>query len=240
MHSLPCGIIITFTNKILSKRALPVIRVLIAEDDAAINELLRMNLTAAGYACTCALDGEAAANLIEQNSFDLALLDIMLPKVDGYELLEYLKPAGTPAIFITAKAAVPDRVKGLQLGADDYITKPFEIVELKARVEAVLRRYNMGDKLLVVGDLEINTESRMVSKGGEPVELTLKEYELLVMLVRNRNMALFRETLFERIWGASVMGETRTLDLHIQRLRKKLGWEDKIKTVYKVGYRLDI
>lgn len=216
------------------------IRILIAEDDAAINELLRMNLVAAGYVCTCALDGEAAANLIEQNSFDLALLDIMLPKVDGYELLEYLKPMGTPAIFLTAKGAVPDRVKGLQLGADDYIVKPFEIVELKARIETVLRRYNMGERTLTAGDLQINTESRMVTKAGQPVDLTLKEYELLVMLVRNKNMALFRETLFERIWGSSFMGETRTLDLHIQRLRKKLGWEDKIKTVYKVGYRLDV
>ncbi len=216
------------------------IRILIAEDDAAINELLRMNLVAAGYACTCALDGEAAANLIEQNSFDLALLDIMLPKVDGYELLEYLKPMGTPAIFLTAKGAVPDRVKGLQLGADDYIVKPFEIVELKARIETVLRRYNMGERTLAAGDLQINTESRTVTKAGQPVDLTLKEYELLVMLVRNKNMALFRETLFERIWGSSFMGETRTLDLHIQRLRKKLSWEDKIKTVYKVGYRLDV
>jgi two-component system alkaline phosphatase synthesis response regulator PhoP len=216
------------------------IRVLIAEDDSGINELIRMNLTEAGYSCACAFDGEAAANLIEQGGFDLALLDIMLPKVDGYELLEYLRPMGVPAIFLTARASVPDRVKGLKLGADDYIAKPFEIVELTARIEAVLRRYNIGERVLRAGDLEINTESRVVMKRGEPVELTLKEFELLVMLVRNRNIALFRETLFEKIWGYSFMGETRTLDLHIQRLRKKLGWEDRIKTVYKVGYRLEI
>lgn len=216
------------------------IRILIAEDDAAINDLIRMNLCGAGYACTCAFDGEAAANLLEQGRFDLALLDIMLPKVDGYELLEYLKPMGIPVIFITARSSVPDRVKGLKSGADDYIVKPFEIVELTARIEAVMRRYNMGEKVLRADGLEINTESRMVTMDGAAVELTLKEFELLLMLVRNRNMALFRETLFERIWGSNFMGETRTLDLHIQRLRKKLGWEEKIKTVYKVGYRLEI
>lgn len=216
------------------------VKVLIAEDDAAINELIRLNLTAAGYACACAFDGEAAADLIEQGGFDLALLDIMLPKVDGYELLEYLRPMGVPAIFLTAKGALLDRVKGLKLGADDYIVKPFEIVELTARIEAVLRRYNLGEKLMSAGDVEISVDSRTVTKAGEPVELTMKEFDLLVMLVRNRNMALFRETLFERIWGSSFMGETRTLDLHIQRLRKKLGWEDRIKTVYKVGYRLEI
>lgn len=216
------------------------IRILIVEDDAAINELIRMNLCGAGYACTCAHDGAQAANLIEQGSFDLVLLDIMLPNVDGYELLEYIRPMGMPVIFITAKAAVEDRVKGLKLGADDYIVKPFEIVELTARVEAVLRRYNMGDKVLRADGLEVNTESRTVIKDGSTVELTLKEFELLVVLVRNKNMALFRETLFERIWGTNFMGETRTLDLHIQRLRKKLGWEEKIKTVYKVGYRLEI
>ena len=216
------------------------IRILIAEDDAAINELLRMNLTAAGYACACAHDGSEAADLIERGGFDLALLDIMMPGADGYELLEYIRPLGVPVIFLTAKGSVPDRVKGLKLGADDYIVKPFEITELTARVEAVLRRYNLGEKLLRAGDVEINAESRTVTKEGSPVELTLKEFDLLVALVRNKNMALFRETLFERIWGSNFMGETRTLDLHIQRLRKKLGWEDRIKTVYKVGYRLEI
>jgi two-component system, OmpR family, alkaline phosphatase synthesis response regulator PhoP len=128
----------------------------------------------------------------------------------------------------------------LHLGADDYIVKPFAITELTARIEAVLRRYNKDQKILTIEDLEINTESRIVTKNGELVELTLKEYELLVMLVRNKNIALFRETLFERIWGSNFMGNTRTLDLHIQRLRKKLGWEDKVKTVHKIGYRLEV
>lgn len=215
-------------------------RVLIVEDDAAINDLIRMNLVDSGFTCISAHDGTTAATLMEQDSFDLILLDIMLPGVDGYELLEYAHPLNVPVIFITAKNSVPDRVKGLRLGADDYIVKPFAVSELTARIEAVLRRYNIGQKILKVEDLEINTESRLVIKGGEPIDLTLKEYELLVMLVHNKNKALFRETLFERIWGSSFIGETRTLDLHIQRLRKKLGWEDKIKTVYKIGYRLEV
>ncbi len=215
-------------------------RVLIVEDDAAINDLIRMTLVDSGFTCISAHDGTAAATLMEQDSFDLILLDIMLPGADGYELLEYARPLNVPVIFITAKNSVPDRVKGLKLGADDYIVKPFAVSELTARIEAVLRRYNMGQKILKAEDLEINTESRLVIKNGEPIDLTLKEYELLVMLVHNKNKALFRETLFERIWGSSFIGETRTLDLHIQRLRKKLGWEDKIKTVYKIGYRLEV
>ncbi|MBL4933653.1 response regulator transcription factor [Clostridium paridis] len=215
-------------------------KALIVEDDIAINDLICMNLRDMGFICTSAHDGLTAANLLEKESFDFALLDIMLPHIDGYELLEYTRQLGIPVIFITAKSSIQDRVKGLKLGADDYIVKPFAISELTARVEAVLRRYNKGKKILSLEDVEINTESRQVTKRGEVIDLTLKEYELLVMLVNNKNMALFRETLFERIWGSNFMGETRTLDLHIQRLRKKLGWEDKIKTVYKIGYRLEV
>lgn len=215
-------------------------RVLIAEDDLAINDLMRINLNDAGFTCVCTHDGLAAADLLEQDSFDLVLLDLMLPHVNGYELLEYARPLGVPVIIITARSSIPDRVKGLNMGADDYIVKPFAITELTARIEAVLRRYNKDQKILIVEDVEINTVSRVVTKSGVAIELTLKEYELLVMLVRNKNIALFRETLFERIWGSSFMGNTRTLDLHIQRLRKKLAWEDKVKTVYKIGYRLEV
>ncbi|QBD80963.1 response regulator transcription factor [Ktedonosporobacter rubrisoli] len=215
-------------------------KVLIAEDDIAINDLIRMNLHDIGFICSCVFDGLAAADLLERDSFDLVLLDIMLPDENGFELLEYIRPLGIPVIIITARSSLTDKVKGLKLGADDYIVKPFSIVELMARIEAILRRYNKDQRVLVVEDLEINTASRLVTKGGVPVELTLKEYELLVMLVRNKNIALFRETLFERVWDSDFMGNTRTLDLHIQRLRRKLGWEDKIRTVYKVGYRLEV
>ena len=215
------------------------LNILIVEDEQAIANLIYVNLNDEGYRCTCAFDGKQGADLIEKEIFDLILLDIMLPEIDGYELLEYVKPLGTPVIFLTAKGSVNDRIKGLKLGADDYLVKPFQIGELLARVEAVLRRYGKSEKQLVLGDVMINTESRHVTKSGQPVELTVKEFDLLVMLVRNKNVALYRDRLYEKVWGEPFLGETRTLDTHIQRLRKKLDWEDRIKTVFRIGYRLE-
>lgn len=214
-------------------------RILIVEDEELIANLIKMNLATEGYHCICAFDGKAAADLIEQEKFDLILLDIMLPEIDGYELLEYIKPLGVPVIFLTAKNEVNDRIKGLKLGADDYISKPFQIGELLARVEAVLRRYGNVEKNLSLGDVEVETKSRMVYKAGVPVELTVKEFDLLVELMQNKNVALYRERLYEKVWGEAYMGDTRTLDSHIQRLRKKLGWDNYIKTVFRVGYRLE-
>lgn len=167
------------------------------------------------------------------------LLDIMLPEIDGYELLEYIKPLGMPVIFITAKGAVQDRIKGLKLGADDYIVKPFQIGELLARVEAVLRRYGKINRKLTFADVEIDTVSRTVNKAGKTIDLTVKEFDLLVELVQNKNVALYRDRLYEKVWGVEFFGDTRTLDSHIQRLRKKLGWEKYIKTVFRIGYRLE-
>jgi len=215
------------------------LNILIVEDEQAIANLIYVSLSDEGYRCTCAFDGKQGADLIEKESFDLILLDIMLPEIDGYELLEYVKPLGTPVIFITAKGAVNDRIKGLKLGADDYLVKPFQIGELSARVEAVLRRYGKSEKRLAVSDVLINTESRNVTKNGRPVELTVKEFDLLVELVRNKNVALYRDRLYERVWGEPFTGETRTLDTHIQRLRKKLDWEERITTVFRIGYRLE-
>ena len=182
------------------------IKILVVEDERAISDLIRMNLEDAGYACTCAYDGMEAADILEKQNFDLVLLDIMLPKVNGYELLDYIKPTGTPVIFLTAKAGLTDRVKGLNLGAEDYIVKPFEIVELIA---------------------------------GVPVELTPKEFMLLEIFVRNKNITLFRDKIYELVWESDSYGDTRTLDLHVQRLRKKLGLTDKLRTIYKDGYRLE-
>ena len=213
--------------------------ILIVEDDASIANLIKINLTAEGYECVCAFDGKMGANYIEKDSFDLILLDIILPEIDGYELLEYIKPMGTPVIFLTAKSSVNDRIKGLRLGADDYIVKPFQIGELLARVEALLRRYGKVNKKLAFADVEVDMVSRIVSKNGRPLELTIKEYELLVELIQNKNVALYRERLYEKVWGEPYMGDTRTLDSHIQRLRRKLGWEQYIKTVFRVGYRLE-
>lgn len=214
-------------------------KILIVEDEEAIANLIYVNLTNEGYRCKKAGDGAQGADCIEQEEWDLILLDIMLPKVDGYELLEYVKHMGTPVIFLTAKGTTEDKIRGLRLGADDYIVKPFQIGELLARIEAVLRRYGKSQKELQIGEVHINTESRMVWKRGEPVELTVKEFDLLVELVRNKNVVLSRDRLYEKVWEEPFLGETRTLDTHIRRLRKKLELEDTIKTVFRIGYRLE-
>ena len=211
-------------------------RILIVEDEVPIAQLIEMSLARAGYQCEAVNDGCAAADKIEQNDYDLVLLDIMLPGLDGYELLEYLRPMGTPVIFITGKGTLGDRVRGLNLGADDYIVKPFEV----ARVESVLRRTGRGGALLRAWDVTVDTVARSATKAGVPVALTPREFDLLEQLLRNRGAALYRDVLFERVWGGEMDDGTRTLDLHIQRLRKKLGWQEHIKTVYKVGYLLEM
>ncbi len=215
-------------------------KVLIVEDEKAIANLIRLNLSACGYQCTVLHDGLAAADLLERESFDLALLDIMLPGADGYELLEQIRPTGTPVIFITAMSSVADRVKGLRAGADDYLVKPFEIVELMARVESVLRRAGKMEERYEMDDVVVEPRSMLVLKKGQPVTLTHKEYDLLLLFLRNRNIALFRDTIYERVWETEYMGDSRTVDLHVQRLRKKLGWGKRLVTIYKVGYRLEV
>ncbi len=214
------------------------IKILIVEDEEPISNLIRMNLMKAGYQCKCAFDGQEAADMMAAESFDLFLLDIMLPKINGYELMEYAKTLNTPVIFITAMGTVDNRVKGLKQGADDYITKPFEVLELLARVEAVLRRYNKSEKILKILDIEVDVESRTVMQNGEQITLTLKEFELLLLFIRNKNIALYRDVIYESVWESEYMGESRTVDLHVQRLKKKLHWEENIVAVYKVGYRL--
>lgn len=215
------------------------IKILIVEDEKPINDLIEMNLSEAGYDCTCAYDGLVAADIIEKERFDLILLDIMLPGANGYELMEYIKPLEMPVIFLTAKGSVQDKVKGLKLGADDYLVKPFEIVELLARVETILRRAGKTQTVITVDDISIDTRAHTVMRGSREIQLTMKEFDLLLLFVRNRNIALFRETLYERVWESEYMGDSRTVDLHVQRLRKKLHWEEKIKAIYKVGYRLE-
>lgn len=214
--------------------------ILIVEDDEAIANLIYMNLTEEKYNCTIAVDGEKAADLIEINRYDLVLLDVMLPEINGYELLEYIKDFNTPVIFLTAKTSIADKIKGLKLGAEDYITKPFIIEELLARIEVVLRRNELSKKDMKVLDITIDTCSRKVFKNNEEIELTAKEFDLLCVLVKNKNKALTREVLYENVWKEEYLASTRTLDLHIQRLRKKLKWEDNIKTVFRIGYRLEV
>ncbi len=212
-------------------------QILVVEDEKNISTLICMALSQVGYKCETASDGENAADMLEKKRYDLILLDVMLPKIDGFELIEYIKDYDIPVIFITAKSDVKDRVKGLNLGADDYITKPFDIAELQARVEAVLRRYSKSVTHFSFDDIEVDTESMIVTKSGEPVDLTIKEFEILLLFLRNKNIALYREMIYEKVWKEPYMGDTRTVDLHIQRLRKKLGIKDRIQSVFKVGYR---
>ena len=216
------------------------IHILIVEDEKAISNLIRMSLKRAGYVCTCAYDGAQAADLLEQQRFDLILLDVMLPKIDGFALMEYIRPMEIPVIFLTAKNAVSDRVKGLQMGAEDYLVKPFEILELLARVNVVLRRYHKTEDELRVADLVIDTRAMLVYQNGQSVPLTPKEYELLLLFVRNPGVALYRETIYERVWNEEFPYGSKTVDLHVQRLRRKLGWEGLLQAVPKVGYRLEV
>ena len=215
------------------------IHILIVEDEKPISNLIRLSLKKAGYDCTCAFDGAEAADILEQRRFDLILLDVMLPEIDGFSLMEYIRPMEIPVIFLTAKNAVNDRVKGQELGAEDYLVKPFEIIELLARVNVVLRRYNKTAAELRVGGLVIDTQAMLVSRDGETISLTPKEYELLLLFARNPGIALYRETIYERVWKEDFPYGSKTVDLHVQRLRKKLGWEDILHAVPKVGYRLE-
>lgn len=214
-------------------------KILLVEDDQAISDLISFNLNFAGYEIRQAFSGNDAITILENYIPALILLDVMLPDMDGFELLEKIRSSAVPVIFLTARNSLNDKVKGLKLGAEDYIVKPFEAVELLARIEVVLRRFGNKNSLFTYGDLKINPEERTVKKAGITIDLALKEYELLQLLIRYKNKALTREKILELVWGYEYLGETRTVDIHIQRLRKKLDWDDQIKTVYKYGYRLE-
>ena len=207
-------------------------KILVVEDEKNISRLIEINLTDAGYCCDCVYDGETAARYLEEKNYDLILLDIMLPRVDGYELMEYIRPTDIPVIFLTAKETVEDKVRGLEMGAEDYM-------ELLARVKTVLRRRHRDSGILNLYDLTINTISRTVLKQEQPVKLTEKEYSLLILLAENKNVALYREQIYKRVWGEEYDGDGRTVDIHIQRLRSKTGLGNHIATVYKIGYRLE-
>lgn len=212
-------------------------KILIAEDEAPIRELLVRSLSLAGHTAIQAADGPAALTLAEQGEPDLVLLDVMLPGCSGFEVKERLNPA-LPVIFVTAKSGLESRLQGLGLGADDYIVKPFEILELLARIEAVLRRTRAGSDAFELDACHVEFGTHRVWRGEQEIALTPQEFSLLEVLVRNRNLALSREKLLELAWGYDYEGDSRTVDVHIQKLRKKLGLEKRIQTVYKLGYRL--
>lgn len=216
------------------------IKILIVEDEPAIANLAALSLKKAGYQCECAYDGQEAADRIEAGGLDLILLDVMLPKTDGFELMAYIRQFEIPVIFLTAKAALEDRVRGLRMGAEDYIVKPFEVAELLARVEVVLRRYHRTDVCFHMGGLTVDTRSRKVTRDGKELSLTPKEYELLLLFVRTPNTALYRDRIYEQVWGGELEYGSKTVDLHVQRLRKKVGWEKELRAVNKVGYRLEV
>jgi len=213
-------------------------RILIIEDDVAIAHLMESTLRREQYNTIWAADGVQGADLFETGHFDLILLDLMLPGISGFELLEYFVPSKVPVIIISAMGQVENRIKGLKMGADDFLVKPFQIGELLARVESVLRRTGKKETTFSCEEVTVDCDSRVVLKNGQEVELTAKEFDLLTVLIRNRNVALSRCFLYESVWQEEYTGETRTLDNHIQRLRKKLGWNDKIQTVFRIGYRL--
>lgn len=213
--------------------------ILIVEDEKAIADLIEMTLQPFEYLCRKAYDGETAADLIEENSFDLILLDVMLPGVDGFTLMDYIAPTSTPVIFLTAKSSVEDRVRGLRAGAYDYIVKPFAPEELLARVEGLMRHTGRRRQTIHVWDIAITPETRSVRKNGVAIQLTPREFDLLMILVYNRGIALYRDVLMERVWGLDCEAAPRTLDIHICRLRKKLGWTHQLRAVPKIGYLLE-
>ena len=214
-------------------------KILVVEDEAPIRDLISINLQLVGYEVFTAEDGIMAEEFLEKQRVDLILLDVMIPGIDGFSLIEKIKKHNTPVIFVTAKESVLDRVKGLRLGADDYIIKPFETMELLARIEVVLRRYNKNDNHIKFKNIEVDTKQRIVKLNNEEIYLTIKEYELLILLLKNKNIALSREQILEKVWVFEYGGENRTVDIHIQRIREKLDLKNNIKTVFKVGYRLE-
>ena len=211
---------------------------LIVEDDRKTNDAICEYLKPTGHKVIPAYDGVEALQLFRENSIDLVVLDIMLPGMDGYQVFE--RSFGTPTIFLTAKSELNDKLKGLAMGADDYLTKPFQMLELSARVEAVLRRTKKVETEFTLGDMKCDFDRHQIFLKGTVIECTPKEYELLEVLIRNRNIALSREKLLDMVWGYDFDGGTRTVDVHIQRLRHKLHLENHIKTVYKLGYRLEV
>jgi len=212
--------------------------ILIAEDEEVINTLIAKNLTMVGHKVMQTYTGTETLAAINNNEFDLVLMDVMMPGMSGFDVKKKLVK-DTPVIFVTAKQSLTDQLTGLSLGADDYITKPFDMLVLLARVENVLRRTMKNTTVFKINNCTINLDSRSVKVGEKPVSLTLQEFNLLEALVLNRNLALSREKLIELAWGFDFEGDNRTVDVHIQKLRKKCNLEKEIATVYKYGYRLE-
>lgn len=215
-------------------------KILIVDDEKAINDLIALNLKMVGHEYVQLYSGEQIPELLNETRIDLVILDVMLPGRDGFDLVGSFVKRGIPVIFLTARNTVSDKVHGLEIGAEDYIVKPFEAVELIARIHVVLRRNRKNTSEFSLDGTTVDLDKHIVTVNGQVVEMTNKEFQLLEFLIQNKNIALSREKIIEQTWGFDFYGETRTVDVHIQRLRKKLNWEHRIKTVYKYGYRLEV
>ena len=213
--------------------------ILIVEDEPAIADLIEMTLSPHGYLCQKAQNAEQAADLLDHGRYSAVLLDVMLPGADGFSLMDYIGAHDTPVIFVTARTELTDRLRGLRAGAYDYISKPFAPEELLARVDGMMRRTGRSGPAMTVWGVLIDPERRTAAKEGVFVRLTPREYDLMMTLVRNRGITLYRSTLLEQVWGAEYPESTRTLDIHISRLRKKLGWKDCLVGIPGIGYRLE-
>lgn len=213
--------------------------ILIIEDDYSIANLIKTYVSMVGYEASIATNGECALRMLKEEKYSIVLLDLMLPHISGEEILEHIKRIGIPIIVISAKSSLTERVKLLRAGADDYITKPFESADLTARIEAVLRRYEKGSAVLQFNDVEVDENKHKVKKNSQIIDLTPKEYDLLCFFLKNRDKALVKEEILNKVWGTDSYIETRTVDVHVQRLRKKLNLHDEIKTITKVGYILE-
>ena len=214
-------------------------KILIVEDDVNIAKMLEVTLSIGGYESERCDNGKKAVDLVTSQSYDLVLLDVMLPDMDGFKVSEYIDKEETAVIFLTALQDVMDKVKGLKLGAEDYIVKPFETVELLARIEVVLRRKHKSNNTIHYGDITMNIDEHTVKKGDDYVSLTPKEFDILAFFLQNQDIALTRERLLATVWGYEFMGETRTVDIHVQQIRKKMGLHNKLVTIPKLGYRLE-
>lgn len=222
-------------------------KILIVDDEDHIRELLKFNLEKNGYIVYMANDGLNGLKLAREKQVDLILLDLMLPGMDGFEVCKEIRRdniiSNVPIIMLTAKSEEIDKILGLELGADDYITKPFSIRELSARVKALLRRSNVkyDNEILRFGNITLNLQTREVLKHGKKLDFTLKEFEVLKLLIQNKGKILTREILLDKIWGYEYVGETRTVDVHIRHIRKKIEEDDKkpiyIQTIRGVGYK---
>ena len=198
-------------------------KILIVEDDESIARMLEATLEMAKYECRICCDGSLAPEEIRSGRYDLVLLDVMLPGLDGFQILEQVQDMDTPVIFLTARENVMDKVKGLRMGAEDYVVKPFEPMELLARME----------------DIEVDVDSHLAKKGGAEIALTPKEFDVLVFFLQHQDIAVTREQLLSSVWGYEFEGESRTVDIHVQQLRRKMCLQGRLVTIPKLGYRLE-